>query len=63
MKDILFDPLEKMGSDIKIIIRNHDIYYKNTLSVNSMNELTKGMPHVTVYDEPSEVFLTDDHKG
>ena len=62
MKDILFDPLEKMGGDIKIIIGNHDIYYKNTLSVNSMNELTKGMPHVTVYDEPSEVFLTDDHK-
>ena len=62
MKDILFDPLEEMGGDIKIIIGNHDIYYKNTLSVNSMNELTKGMPHVTVYDEPSEVFLTDDHK-
>ena len=62
MKDILFYPLEEMGGDIKIIIGNHDIYYKNTLSVNSMNELTKGMPHVTVYDEPSEVSLTDDHK-
>ena len=62
MKDILFVPLEEMGGDIKIIIGNHDIYYKNTLSVNSMNELTKGMSHVTVYDEPCEVFLTDDHK-
>ena len=62
MKDILFDPLDEMGGDIKIIIGNHDIYYKNTLSVNSMNELTKGMSHVTVYDEPCEVFLTDDHK-
>ena len=62
MKDILFDPLEKMGADIKIIIGNHDIYYKNTLSVNSMRELTEGMPHVTIYDEPCEVSLTDDHK-
>ena len=62
MKDILFDPLDEIGGDIKIIIGNHDIYYKNTLSVNSMNELTKGMPHVTVYDEPCEVSLTDDHK-
>ena len=62
MKDILFDPLDEMGGDIKIIIGNHDIYYKNTLSVNSMNELTKGMSHVTVYDGPSEVSLTDDHK-
>ena len=62
MKDILFDPLEKMGGDIKIIIGNHDIYYKNTLSVNSMQELTRGMTHVIVYDEPCEVSLTDDHK-
>ena len=62
MKDILFDPLEEMGGNIKIIIGNHDIYYKNTLSVNSMNELTKGMTYVTVYDEPSVVSLTDDHK-
>ena len=62
MKDILFDPLEKMGADIKIIIGNHDIYYKNTLSVNSMRELTEGMSHVTIYDEPCEVSLTDEHK-
>ena len=57
MKDILFDPLEEMGGNIKIIIGNHDCYYKNTLAVNSMTELTKGMPHVTVYDEPAEISL------
>ena len=62
MKEILFIPLKEMGGNIKIIIGNHDIYYKNTLAVNSMTELTKGMPHVTVYDKPTEVSLTDDHK-
>ena len=62
MKEILFDPLREMGGMIKIIVGNHDIYYKNTLAVNSMTELTKGMPHVTVYDKPTEVSLTDDHK-
>ena len=62
MKDILFDPLKEMGGNIKIIVGNHDIYYKNTLSVNSMTELTKGMDHVTVYVEPCEVSLTKDHK-
>ena len=62
MKDILFVPLKEMGGNIKLIIGNHDIYYKNTLAVNSMTELTKGMPHVTVYDKPTEVSLTDDHK-
>ena len=62
MKEILFDPLKEMDGNIKIIVGNHDIYYKNTLAVNSMTELTKGMDHVTVYVEPCEVSLTDDHK-
>jgi len=62
MKEILFQPLNEMGGNIKIIVGNHDIYYKNTLAVNSMTELTKGMSHVTVYDKPTEVSLTDDHK-
>jgi len=62
MKEILFIPLKEMGGNIKIIVGNHDIYYKNTLAVNSMTELTKGMSHVTVYDKPTEVSLTDDHK-
>ena len=62
MKEILFNPLKEMGGNIKIIVGNHDIYYKNTLAVNSMIELTRGMSHVTVYDGPCEVSLTDDHK-
>ncbi len=57
MKEMLFNPLKEMGVNIKIIIGNHDCYYKNTLAVNSMTELTKGMPHVTVYDEPAEISL------
>ena len=61
MKDILFAPLKEIGAEIKVIVGNHDIYYKNTLSVNSMTELTKGMDHVTVYAEPCEVPLTKDH--
>jgi predicted phosphodiesterase len=62
MKEILFSPLKEMGGNIKIIVGNHDIYYKNTLKVNSMEELTKGMDHVTVYSDPCEVSLTKDHK-
>ncbi len=57
MKEMLFNPLKEIGVNIKLIIGNHDCYYKNTLAVNSMNELTKGMPHVTVYDEPAEISL------
>ena len=57
MKEMLFNPLKEMGVNIKIIIGNHDCYYKNTLAVNSMTELTRGMPHVIVYDEPAEISL------
>ena len=57
MKDILFAPLEEMGCCMDIIVGNHDIYYKNTLAVNSMSELTDGMDHVKVYVEPTEISL------
>ena len=30
MKEILFVPLKEMGGNIKIIVGNHDIYYKNS---------------------------------
>ena len=61
-KGMFFDPLKEMGGNVKIIIGNHDSFFKNTLKVNSPQELTKGMSHVTVYDKPTEVSLTDDHK-
>jgi DNA repair exonuclease SbcCD nuclease subunit len=61
-KKMFFDPLEEMGANIKIITGNHDSFYKNTLAVNSPQELTKGMDHVTVYSDPCEVSLTEDHK-
>jgi hypothetical protein len=62
MKEIFFHPLKEMGGNVRIIVGNHDIYYKNTLKVNSMEELTKGMDHVTVYSDPCEVSLSEDHK-
>ena len=60
-REMWFDPLREMGVQMTTLIGNHDIYYKNTLSVNSMTELTKGMDHVTVYAEPCEVALTKEH--
>ena len=60
MKDIFFDPLK--DKNVHIIVGNHDIYYKNTLAVNSMSELTGGMSHVTVYNEPTEISLDGKNK-
>ena len=63
MKEILFLPLKEMGINMDIIVGNHDIYYKNTLAVNSMSELTDGMDHVTVHVEPTEVSLDGKNKA
>jgi DNA repair exonuclease SbcCD nuclease subunit len=52
-----------MGINMDIIVGNHDIYYKNTLAVNSMSELTDGMDHVTVHVEPTEVSLDGKNKA
>ena len=55
MKEIFFEPLG--DKTLHIIIGNHDIYYKNTLAVNSMNELIEGMNNVIIYDKPTEISL------
>ena len=55
MKEIFFVSLR--DKTVHIIIGNHDIYYKNTLAVNSMKELLEGMNNVIIYDEPTEISL------
>ena len=55
MKEIFFESLR--DKTVHIIIGNHDIYYKNTLAVNSMKELLEGMNNVIIYDKPTEISL------
>lgn len=56
-KEMFFRPLEEMGGNIKIIVGNHDSFFKNSLKINSIEELTKGMDNVTIYSDPSVVKL------
>ena len=50
-----FDPLKEMGVTIHTLIGNHDIYYKNTNDVNSVNLLLKEYDNVIIYPETQEI--------
>lgn len=41
--------------NIKIIIGNHDMHYKNTISPNAVTELLSKYPNVTVIDKPTTI--------
>mgnify|MGYP001169453642 FL=1 len=52
-KDMWFDPLSKLGVQMRMLVGNHDIYYKNTLRVNAPSELLAGYTNISVIDNPT----------
>lgn len=55
-KRVFFDECERRNIDLRLIVGNHDIYYKNDLSLNSTMNLDK-YPNVTVYDSPQTDYV------
>ena len=51
-KEMWFDPVKELGCKMTALIGNHDIYYKNTLRINSPDELLGGYD-IDVIDEPT----------
>ena len=51
-KEMWFDPVKELGCKMTALIGNHDIYYKNTLRINSPDELLGGYD-IDVIHEPS----------
>ena len=51
-KEMWFDPVKELGCKMTALIGNHDIYYKNTLRINSPEELLGGYD-IDVIDEPT----------
>ena len=41
-KEMWFDPITELGCKMTALVGNHDIYYKNTLRINSPDELLGG---------------------
>jgi DNA repair exonuclease SbcCD nuclease subunit len=51
-KRVFFDPLLERGIKVHIIVGNHDIFYKQSLSINSPNLNLSEYGNVTIYSEP-----------
>lgn len=60
-KDFL-EPLSKSGKQLYIIAGNHDTYYKNTNSLNSLREILFGYNNINIYDEVPEAIDFDGTK-
>ena len=52
-KRVFFDPLAARNIDTHIIVGNHDIFYKQSLSINSPGLNLQEYENVTVYDRPT----------
>jgi DNA repair exonuclease SbcCD nuclease subunit len=52
-KRVFFDPLASRNIDTHIIVGNHDIFYKQSLSINSPGLNLSEYKNVRVYDRPT----------
>ncbi len=58
-KRVFFDPLASRNIDTHIIVGNHDIFYKQSLSINSPGLNLGEYKNVRVYDRPTTVVLNE----
>lgn len=56
-KRYFFDELEKRNINVQIIVGNHDVYFKNTNSVNSLDLLLCEYDNIVIHSEPAEISL------
>jgi len=56
-KEMFFEPLRQNNITLHCIVGNHDITYKNTLDVNSIDLLLDGYDNIKEYREPAEVDI------
>ena len=58
-KEMFFDPAQKYGIGIDMLVGNHDAVYKNTLELNSIDLLCKEYDQVFEYCSPQEIELDE----
>lgn len=52
-----FDKIQSLGMHLHVLIGNHDIFWKESLSVNSPDLLLKDYDCVTLYQEPKTIKI------
>jgi len=50
-------PLENMGVNMFVLSGNHDVFFRNTNDVNSIQEIMGGWDNITVINEPKEMIF------
>lgn len=58
-KRVFFDPLEKRGIKLHMLVGNHDAFYKNTLKINAPSLNLSEYDNVIIYDSPITIQLKD----
>ena len=54
-KECFFKPLENMGITLYALLGNHDIFYRNTLAINSPQLLLGEFTNIHIIDKPSKI--------
>lgn len=62
LREDFLEPLAQRGCDVHIIAGNHDTYFKNTNSVNALNELVAGSYSFKIYSEQATEVIFDGTK-
>lgn len=57
MKESFFDKLTEHGVTLHIIPGNHDIFYRNDIAINAVQELYPNHPNVRLYTTPTDVTI------
>jgi hypothetical protein len=58
-REAFIHQLEVRFIETTILLGNHDIYYKDTLKVNALNELVRGYNHIEIIDKPTLLMFDD----
>lgn len=54
-REYFFDRIKEEGIDLHVLVGNHDVFYRNTNEVNSVELLQSSMEGLQCYTEPTEV--------
>ena len=58
-KRVFFDPLHQRGIDLHMIVGNHDIFYKQTLRINSPQLNLSEYDNIAIYSTPQSTRIND----
>lgn len=56
-RDYFFDKIKQYGMHLHVLVGNHDIFWRESLSVNSPDLLLKDYDNITLYQEPTTIKI------